>query len=264
LVLFLAAGDGRAQEPFPAGRNNHFLLKIGSLYEQGDFGTPNTTRVLFVAVTFRYVAERFDIGVTPSFALINTRGGVRLIEGIPVRTEEGLRGIRETLSGPGDTLVKGRLFLVEDKGPKSPAPALTPFFKAKIPTSDEKLNLGTGKADYGFGLEVDKQLGSLLLFGDVSYTVIGKPLGLDLQNRPAASFGVGKKVSDAVTVSVLVDWRRALLRGTDDPVELVGVLTHKASPSVSVSPNVFVGLTNGSPAFGVGVELSFKFSRHYH
>ncbi|HJY86337.1 MAG TPA: hypothetical protein VKE24_05820 [Candidatus Acidoferrales bacterium] len=108
---------------------------------------------------------------------------------------------------------------------------------------------------------MDKQLGTFLLFGDVSYTVIGKPVGLDLQNRPAASFGLGKKVSRAITVSGLIDWRRALVRGTGDPVEVAGILTYKASPSVSVSPNVFVGLTNGSPAFGAGVELAFRFGQ---
>lgn len=259
LLLSVSAGQGWGQQ---ARRREHFLLKIGSVYEQGDFSTPNTTRVLFTPVTFRYLASRFDISATPSFALIDTSGGVRLIDGIPTLTGGGIGGIRQTMSGAGDTLIRGRIFLLDDKGPKSPLPALTPFVKVKIPTADQKLNLGTGKADYGFGVELDKQFLPLLLFGDVSYTVMGKPLGLDLRNRPGASFGIGEKVSNAVIVSALVDWRRAIFRGTEDPAELVGVITYKLSSTVSVSPNAFVGLTSGSPALGVGVELAFKFGRY--
>jgi Putative MetA-pathway of phenol degradation len=257
LLLLLCLGQGWAQGT-QEGRE-HFLVKIGTLYERGDFGTPNTTRVFFVPVTFRYLGERFDVSVTPSFVRIDTSGGVRLIDGVPIPTGEGPGIVRE--AGPGDTLVKGRLFLLEDAGRGSPLSALTPFVKIKIPTANDKRDLGTGKADYGFGVEWDKQLESFLLFGDVGYTVIGKPVGLALQNRPAASFGVGKKASDTVTVSGLVDWRRAIVRGSQDPVGLVGILTYKATPTVSLSPNAFVGLTNGSPAFGVGIELAFKFGK---
>src|SRR5574337_2073036 len=87
-----------------------------------------------------------------------TVGGVNLIEGVPTRTE-GARARRVTTAGAGDTVVKGRYFLLDDPGLPAPWPSLTPFFKVKIPTADEKRNLGTGKTDYGFGLELDKQFG---------------------------------------------------------------------------------------------------------
>lgn len=241
-----------------SGSDNYFLLKVGTLYDRGDFGTPVTTQVFFVPVTVRYVTPRFDVGVTPSFARIDTPGGVRLIDGVPVPTREG-EGVRQRLSGAGDTLVKGRLFLVEDKGPDSLAPALTPFLKIKLPTGDSRKNLGTGETDVGFGVEADKQLGRYLLFGDLGYTRVGKVAGLDLQNRPELSFGIGKKISPDVTVIGLLDWRRALVRRTPDPTELVGILTYKPSHVVSVSPNLSVGLTKGSPAVGLGIELAVRF-----
>lgn len=247
----------REVRPASSG-TDYFLLKVGALYDQGDFGTPATSRVFFVPVTFRYVAPRFDVGVTPSFAWIDTPGGVRLVDGVPVPTGEG-ELVRQRFSGAGDTLLKSRLFLVEDKGSDSLAPALTPFVKVKIPTADANKNLGTGKADLGFGVEADKQVGSYLLFGDLGYTLVGKVAGFDLQNRPEVSFGVGKKMSPGITLSGLLDWRRALVRTTPDPAELVGILSYKPSRDVTLSPNVFVGLTKGSPAFGVGVELAVRF-----
>jgi len=252
--LLLVPVQGWAQE------REHFQLKVGATYDQGDFGTSSTTRTLFVPVTFKYLGERFDIGVTPSFVVVDTEGGVTIVEGEATRTGTGTR--RVVNAGFGDTLVKGRLFLFDDPGPQSPLPSFTPFFKVKIPTADEDRNLGTGKTDYGFGAEFDKQLWRFILFGDASYTVIGSPAGQDLRNRPAASGGVGFMVTNALTVGAFIDWRRALVKGRDDPTELVGFLTYKVTRTLSFSPNVFVGLTDGSPDFGVGFEIAYKFGRY--
>lgn len=255
LLPLLALGEGGAEE------REHFQLKIGPTYDQGDFGMPNTTRTFFLPVTLRYLGERLDFGVTGSLVVVDTVGGVSFLDGIPTRTA-GAGTRRTTEAGVGDTLLKGRFFLLDDPGPRSPLPALTPFAKIKIPTADETRNLGTGETDYGFGVELDKQFGDLFLFADVSYTVIGNPPGQHFRDRPAASFGAGMRLSNAVTVSALIDWRRAIVSGNADPVELVGILTYKVSRVLTVSPNVSVGLSNGSPDFGVGVELAYKFGRY--
>jgi len=67
-------------------------------------------------------------------------------------------------------------------------------------------------------------------------------------------------VTPTITASALLDWRRAISRG-NDPFELNGMVTFKVSRTISVTPNVFVGLTNGSPDWGGGIELSWKFGR---
>jgi hypothetical protein len=240
----------------PAERE-HFQLRIGASYDQGDFGSSETSKVLYTPVTLRYLGERFDAGVTASFARVNTAGGLRLLEGEPTPTGEQTGSFRDTSSGAGDTVLRGRFYLVE-----SSSTAVSPFVKIKIPTAREELNLGTGKTDFGGGVEVDQQLGSNLLFGDISYTVIGKLPGLDLRNRVGFSVGAGRRLSDSFVVSGLLDWRRALVRGNADPAELVGVLTWGFSRTVSISPNVFVGLSTSSPDFGGGIELTYRFGRY--
>jgi len=255
LLLLLASGPGLAEE------REHFELKIGPSYDQGDFGTRDTTRTLFVPVTLKYLGERFDFGVTGSFVYVDTVGNVRLVEGVPARTGQAqVRRVQN--AGVGDTLLKLRVFAFDDPGPQSLLPALTPFAKVKIATADEDRNLGTGKTDYGFGLEFDKQFGRFFVFGDGSYTIIGSPRGTKLRDRPAASLGAGVQASKTIAVSAFLDWRRALVRGNEDALELNGVLTYKLTPTVRVSPNAFVGLTDGSPDFGVGVEVAYKFGRY--
>jgi hypothetical protein len=225
--------------------------------------------VVSAPLTLRYNGEKFDVSATPAFEYIRTSGGVVLIDGTPTPAKGGGQpspagddrlGPAQTW-GMGDTVIKSRIFLVEDPGSESPLPAITPFFKVKIPTGNPANNLSTGGTDYGFGVELDKQISTVLLFGDLGYTFIEKVPGLDLRNRPAASLGVGKRASDALTVSAMLDWRRSLVAQASDPLELVGVVSYKPTPTTTISPNFFVGLTNGSSTFGAGIELAFKFGR---
>jgi len=238
----------------------HLQLKFGPSYDEGDFGSRDKTRTFFFPVTLRYLGDRWDFGVTASFVRLDTPGNVVIVEGQPQATG-GAATKREVNSGFGDLILRGRYYLIDDPGPTSWIPTLTPFVKLKLPTADDSKGLGTGEVDGGFGLEWDKSFGAFFIFGDAGYTFIGNPPGQNFRDRPAASIGAGYRVTPTVTVSGLLDWRRALVKGNDDPVELVGLVTVKLTRTLSITPNVYAGLTNGSPDWGVGVEVSWKFGR---
>jgi len=237
----------------------HFQIKVGPSYDEGDFGTSQKTRTFFFPFTLRYLGERWDLGVTTSFVRLDAPGNVVVVDGQPQKTQ-GASTAREINSGFGDMVFKGRYYLVDDPGPTSWIPTLAPFAKLKAPTADEKKGLGTGEVDWGFGVEWDKSFGAFFIYGDASYTIMGSPPGQDFRNRPGASIGAGYRVTPAITVSTLLDWRRAIASGAD-PMELNGMVTFRVSRTISVTPNVFVGLSNGSPDWGAGVELSWKFGR---
>ena len=237
----------------------HFQLKVGAAYDQGDFGTSETTRAFFVPVTFRYLGERFDVGATASVIYLDTESQVVVVDGVPTPVE---RQRRTDEAGFGDVILRGRYYAVDDRGVDSPIPGISPFLKVKVPTADESKGLGTGEWDVGFGVELDKRFREFFLLGDVSYTFIGDPPGQNFRNRPAASFGIGRSFTPDFAVTALLDWRRALVKGRDDAVELVGLAQWRLSRTLTVTPNAFVGLTDGSPDFGVGVELSWRFGRY--
>lgn len=255
LLVALLLGPGQA-----AAQREHFQLKLGATYDQGDFGTSETTRTFYLPVTFRYLGDWWDFGVTGAFVYLDAPQQITLVDGTPTQTSGGTGG-RESNAGLGDTILKARFFVVDDPGPNGWWPSLTPFVKLKIPTADEDKNLGTGELDGGFGLEFDKTFGQFFIFGDVSYTFMGDPPGQDLRDRPGASIGMGYRLTGALTVSGMLDWRRALVKGNDDPVELFGQLAIKLAPALSLTPYAFAGLTDGSPDFGIGVELSYRFGR---
>jgi hypothetical protein len=252
LVFFVAHPGWSQQQVAPA----RMSFTIGAGYDQGDFGTSELSQAIYFPFSFRYSASRFDFSVSSSVARLSAPDGVRLIDGVPTQTGFGDMAFRET--GLGDTVLRSRLFLVEDRGPDTSTPSITPFFRLKLPTAPEERGLGTGKTDYGFGVELDKDFGSAFIFGDLGYTVVGKIPGLGLRDRPVASIGIGKQLSDAVSVSSMLDWRRSIIAGIPDPADLVGVLSYRVG-STTISPNAFLGLTDGSPDFGLGIQVRFRF-----
>lgn len=253
--LLLIANPGWGQQAPPARMS--FTIGVG--YDQGNFGTSETSRAAYVPVGFRYTGTRYDVGVSSSVVRLNAPDGVRLIDGVPTPTTPGGPPLNER--GIGDTVVRSRFYLANDRGPGTSLPSITPFARLKIPTAPADRGLGTGRADFGFGVEMDKDFGSYFLFGDTSYNIVGKVRGLSLRNRPTVSFGVGKPLSDSVTLSGMLDWRRSIVIGNPNPTDLVAVLSYKVAPSTTLSPNAFVGLTDGSSDFGVGFQMRVKFGR---
>src|SRR4030095_5744114 len=157
LVFFMTAGLGLAQQPQAPAR---VTFRMGVGYDQGDFGTGETSRAAYLPVSARFAANRFDLTVSSSLARIDTSEGVRLIDGVPTQTGDGVP-LQE--SGIGDTIVRSRFF-VWDK-PDSDSPSVTPFIRVKVPTAREELGLGTGRTDVGLGVEVDKSLHRFFVFG---------------------------------------------------------------------------------------------------
>jgi hypothetical protein len=190
--------------------------------------------------------------------MVDTAGGVVLIGGVP--TPIGPTAAAQgTQYGAGDTLVRAHYNLLEGTTSR---PTITPFAKVKIPTAPANLNLSTGKTDVGFGIEWDQQISQTLLFGDISYTFIGKITGITLRNQPGASLGVGHRISRTITLSGMLDWRRSILDGNPNPTDLIGVFSFKPSRTISISPNVYAGLNSSSAAFGAGLEFSYRFGRY--
>ncbi len=116
LLLPLRAG---AEEE----EREHFQLKLSPSYDEGGFGTSETTRTFVVPLTVRYLGEKFDVAATFSFVRIDSPGDVVILEGTPTATGR-VPGARRVDSGFGDIVLKGRYFLIEDPGLPSPVPSL--------------------------------------------------------------------------------------------------------------------------------------------
>ena len=108
-------------------------------------------------VTFRYLGEQFDVGMTAGLIYLNTTSDVVIIDGVPTATG---RQQRTHDVGFGDLVFRGRYYALDDPGLDSLVPALTPFLKVKAPTADARKGLGTGEWDVGFGVELTSSFAS--------------------------------------------------------------------------------------------------------
>ena len=250
-VFFVALPGWSQQVPTPA----RLSFTVGAGYDQGNFGTDELSRALYFPFSFRYAKPRFDFSVSSSIARLNAPDGVRLIDGVSTRVGPDGVPIRDT--GMGDVILRSRLFLVEDRGPGTSAPSIAPYFRLKIPTASVESGMGTGETDYGFGVEVDKTFDSVFVFGDLGYTVVGQIRRMALRNRALGSIGIGKQLSDDLSVSGMLDWRRSIVDGNPNPTDLVAILSYRLGDT-TISPNALVGLTDGSPDFVLGIQLRFR------
>jgi len=240
-----------------------FQIITGVSYSQGDFGTDIKSHTVFIPFTFRYLGNRFDLGLTIPLVYQVSSASVTIINGRPVRISDNpVSDILELLApGVGDLGLKGRLYLLEDPGMDSFLPAITPFARVKFPTADASEGLGTGEYDYGFGLEVDKQINDFFVFSDFGYTFMGDPPGTNLRDRISAGSGMGYQISRSLSASVAFAWSRSLTSGSDDPMDIITNLSWRATRTLTWTPFVSAGLSDGSPDFGVGFAISYKFGR---
>jgi len=135
----------------------HFQVITGFSYLEGDFGTGTTAQTIYMPFTFRYLGERFDLGLTIPFVYKDSSAAISIIDGRPIRIrKDPISNVIDLFApGVGDLALKGRIYLFDDPGTDSFLPAITPMVRVKFPTADASEGLGTGEYDFGLGLELE-------------------------------------------------------------------------------------------------------------
>ena len=258
LIIWLALPT-----PGWGAEREHFQIVTGFSYLEGDFGTGTTAQTIYMPFTFRYLGERFDLGLNIPFVYKDSSAAISIIDGRPIRIrDDPISNVIELFApGVGDLSLKGRVFLFDDPGTDSFLPAITPTARVKFPTADASEGLGTGEYDFGLGLELDKQVEKFFLFADFGYTFIGDPPGTNLRDQIAVGTGVGYQILQSLSASVAYAWSRSLVSGTDDPMDIITNVSWRITRTFTWTPFASFGLTDGSPAFAVGFSLSKRFGR---
>ena len=241
----------------------HLQIITGFSYEEGDFGTDVNSKTIIVPFTVRYLGDRFDLGLTIPFVYQDSSDAVTIVGGQPeqIRDDPVSTVLDELAPGGGDIMLKGRYYLFDDPGLDSFLPGIAPFAKIKFPTANEDEGLGTGKFDFGFGLEFDKQIYDFFLFADTGYTFMGEPSNANFRDKISVGGGGGYQIFNSLSASVALAWSRSLLRDRDDPLDIITSVTWNITRKTSLSPFAAFGLSDGSPDFGVGFAISYRFWR---
>lgn len=91
---------------------------------------------------------------------------------------------------------------------------------AKIPVADAASGVGTGKFDYGAGMNFSAVLSSTFVFLDVSHWVVGDLPDLPLRDITGGAVGIGRTFGEMGRVSLMgtVSGATAVVADTDPPL----------------------------------------------
>jgi len=210
-------------------------LELDAGYKTGDFGTPTTANLFFLAPTLGYAAPRFDVSLTaPILSLTEKTGGSSA-------TETGL----------GDVVLRaGAVLLAETSGGLS----INGAAAVKLPTADETKGLGTGQTDFGVFAGLYQRLLGLKFSLKGGFIVTGDPAGATYKDIPLAGIGVSKVIG-MTNVFAALEGRGATVSGAKDPLEASLGAFHVLNRDYSLAGSVTFGLNDGGPAFGATVGV---------
>ena len=252
VAAFLAA-TGLAGAEEPAASSKAFSLTAGVDYSTGKYGDASSTDILYVPITGAYEMDKWLFKLTVPYISVTGPGNV--VRGIG-KLKNKAEGPRRTESGLGD-LVGSITRNVVDVSRTGTVVDVTG--KVKFGTADASKALGTGENDYAAQVDVVQSITpSITAFGSLGYKVIGVPSGADLHNVFYGEAGGSYKLTEALTAGIFLDVSQA--PSTSGPErELTAYLSQKLSDRWKVQAYIVHGFANGSPDWGGGGTLSFKF-----
>ncbi|MBN8431688.1 hypothetical protein JF535_12590 [Microbulbifer salipaludis] len=130
--------------------------------------------------------------------------------------------------------------------------------KYKVPLADEDQGLGTGETDYTLQAEVFTAIDNFTPFVTVARKIKGDLPDVELRNVWYTSIGSGYRLSDAASVGASLDYQQAATDTSDPQTEIFGYYSHKLSNQWTGMLYGYIGLADGSPDQGFGIQVSYR------
>lgn len=233
-----------------------FKVSAGFDYSSGDYGLTEDTDILFIPLSGQLDTRSWRFKVTVPWIRIEGPSGVVGGTDGPIIVDDPVAPVVVENSGLGD-IVAAVTYKVPPLGEGAPFIDLTG--KVKFPTADRDKFLGTGEYDFTAQADVFQPFGNATVFATIGYRVLGDPDGRDLNNGVLASGGFAYKFNDSFSGGGILDWRQASTDTSDDPLEIVPYLVWRMHEDWSVQAYGVLGLSDGSPNAGGGLQVSVTF-----
>jgi hypothetical protein len=204
-------------------------------YSSGDFGTGVDSSISVLSLRASVVRESFDATVTVPFVSLDTESA-------------------DSNSGLGDVTLRAGVTHTPRKSKLTSHAAIA----LKLPTASEDDGLGTGEPDVGVFGGVNWPVGAAKATLGAGYVMVGDPEDFDYDDVVMLSVGVMRNFTHTGAYASL-DYRSAMIDGSDDPLELSGGVFRVLDRRNALSFSGFLGLSDGSADFGVTVGVTHRF-----
>lgn len=222
---------------------------VGLEYEEGDYGTADTTELWRIPFSINYSTEKWYLSATLPYLIADSDGD------IVVRTHHVFSratGRNRSESGIGDLTLSATRFLGFDQERN-----IEPFVRGRIKLgiADEDKGLGSGETDYAVELGLNQWTQPNRYYGAVGYEVVGDPPGPDYDNVFYAYAGVSRELNARQNIGVDLYFAEAASPGFDEALEASAFVTQRLDAQRTLHAYLLAGLADGSPEWGGGVGL---------
>ena len=258
LAVMSVASFGAAQ-PAPIASSSAAVpggtlsLSAGVDYSTGKYGDTSSTDILYLPLAAKYERDKWIFKLTVPFIRVTGPGNVVRDIG---RVADRPAGARRTEEGLGD-LVLGITRNVYDGSTTGTLLDLTG--KVKFGTASRDKGLGTGENDYSAQVDLTQSVTSVITaFGSFGYKFVGNPSGANLHDAFYGEGGGTYKLTEATSAGAILFLSEA--ESSSGPQrELTAFVTQQLAERWKLLGYVVRGFANGSPDWGGGAVVSFKF-----
>ena len=267
LILFISAGmfqTATALERTRAGQveEGKFSLSTGLDYQQGDYGSPDSTSLWRVPISISHQAERFSVSASMPLLYATSDGDINISNRGSMSGPGGAGGSatgksgQQTVSGIGDIELSGSYYFTPDFRDEL-SYRLTGI--VKLGTADENKGLGTGENDISLEGGVKKSIDEYILSATLGYEIIGDTPVFNYDDVFYGQLGLSKQLAKNKELGTSLYYAQAGSDNTEAPLELTFFYRKPILKNRDVYFFFSKGLSDGSPDFSAGGSIQFYY-----
>lgn len=226
---------------------------LGTYLSQGDYGAEENTDIRYFPLTYEISRFPWVLSLTVPYLELSGPGDVFLETGNIGRDPASREAIDER--GLGDVFVSATYQLPPVLGDRV---FLDFSVQAKVPTADEKRDLGTGELDYGPQLDLYTSAGRNTYFSTLGYRRRGKTSLYDLQDTAYASIGAMRQYGDNTYLGLVYDYREGASSSSVESHELMPFVSFNLDSRWNLMVYTIVGFTDSSADRTLGIQVSYS------
>ena len=241
-------------------KEGEFSFLTGLEYQEGDYGTPESTSLLRIPLSITYRKTNFSLFASMPFLFASSDGDIitsnktsmpKMTE-VPTSSGKG----QQTAAGIGDIVLSGSYYFPTDFRNET-SYRLTASLK--LGTADASEGLGTGEDDYSIEGGAAKTIDEYILSGTLGYEFNGDSPIFNYNDVLYGTVGLTKQLAMNRQMGSLLYFSQALTDVSDEPLELSIFYSQPVAKTRDIYLYLSKVLSNGSPDFSVGGTIQFYY-----
>ncbi len=251
MLAVLFTNTGHALERYQRGvsKDDGISYTIGLEYEEGDYGTSDSTEVWRIPVGLDYRKGQFIAGANIPYISAESTGNVTIST---MRMRTVITSSTSDASGIGD------LKLYAGYNIPAAARVYHVIGYVKLPTADENEGLGTGESDYALEGGATFAVEKAIVYTNLGYQINGDTATIDYDDIFYASASMTFAQPNGNKLGASIDYSQSVTAGFDDALGVTGFMLLPQANQRSLYLYLELGLSDGSPDFGAGATYRFQ------